>query len=648
MKELKIKERLIRGFMTIIGIVILVTIIGSIGFIRTYTKALTYKVFTNVLENTQNTLISGNSYMLTGNESYINEFDDAIKELSILTDNLRARFTKQEQIDELNTFCAHLEACNDNFKQIVAQKKIRTEATNEISKLSNELTAIESNMRKDNRTQNSAISNQLQIMLLQNQYICNNDKSLLDTYQNAYKENMTLISQFGSNNDLMAELLHIATTSDIEFSKYVNATAKVNALVDPFKKEADAVITNARERRDMQIQMISSLIKNSIIGMALLLILAIILSIAVTKNLIHSIVHPVERCAAFAEKIAKGDLTAEITEKHNDEIGMMTKALRAMTVKFSNIIVKIQEGANVISMASQEISDSSHAMSEGASEQAASLEQISSSMEEMVANIKQNADNSMETEKIALNATSSMVENKSTTEKAQESMAMIAKKIGIINEIASQTNILALNAAVEAARAGDVGKGFAVVATEVRKLAERCAEAADEISIMSTNGVDVTNKASENFISLIPLIEKTSNLVQEITAASKEQDIGANQINESIQQLNTIAQTNASSSEELAASAEKLNAQANDMKKLIGYFKINLNHKQELGQDANMPDNLSEYNEQHSLRKHMINFHRLRHGEKAEQKQQREPEGKKGFNFNFESNESMDSQFQKF
>lgn len=245
-----------------------------------------------------------------------------------------------------------------------------------------------------------------------------------------------------------------------------------------------------------------------------------------------------------------------------------------MVEKLREIVTSITTGADSIAIASNEMSSTSQEMSQGASEQASSAEEVSSSMEEMASNIQQNTENAQQTEKIALSAVEGIREGYKSTEISVSSMKNIAEKIKIINDIAFQTNILALNAAVEAARAGEHGKGFAVVAAEVRKLAERSKVAADEIDELSQSGVSISEKAGKQLGEIVPEIEKTAKLVQEITAASLEQTSGAEQVNNAIQQLNQVTQQNAAASEEMATSAEELSSQADQLKDYVSYFKI--------------------------------------------------------------------------
>ena len=241
----------------------------------------------------------------------------------------------------------------------------------------------------------------------------------------------------------------------------------------------------------------------------------------------------------------------------------------AVTRSITRALMIVNAAAENVATASQELSSTSEEMSQGATEQAAAAEEASSSMEEMASNIKQSADNAMETEKIATNSAQDARDGGNAVEQTVSAMKEIAEKINIIEEIARQTDLLALNAAIEAARAGDHGKGFAVVASEVRKLAERSQVAAAEISKLSGDSVQIAETAGHMLDKIVPDIQKTAELVQEISSASNEQNTGAEQINQAIQQLDQVVQQNASASEEMASTAEELSAQSEELKDTI-------------------------------------------------------------------------------
>jgi methyl-accepting chemotaxis protein len=276
--------------------------------------------------------------------------------------------------------------------------------------------------------------------------------------------------------------------------------------------------------------------------------------------------------AKLADQIAAGDLTVQpkrLSDK--DTLGI---ALETMVTRLRAVVSEAVNAAESVSAGSQELSSSSQELSQGATEQASAAEEVSASMEQMSANIKQNADNAAQTETIARQSAGDAEASGGAVNRAVEAMRTIAEKIGIVQEIARQTDLLALNAAVEAARAGEHGRGFAVVASEVRKLAERSQGAAAEISMLSTQTVKAAQEAGEMLTRLVPDIRKTAQLVTEISAACREQDIGTDQINQAIQQLDTVTQQNASSSEEMSATSEELAAQAEQLQASIGYFRI--------------------------------------------------------------------------
>jgi len=312
-------------------------------------------------------------------------------------------------------------------------------------------------------------------------------------------------------------------------------------------------------------------LRNSIL--AIIAIIIVVVSVA-SWYIAQSIAKPVEEAVGFVTAIANGDLTRTIELKQKDEIGAMIAALSTMSGKLKDVVENIAIGSDNIAAASIQMSSSSQDMSQGASQQAASVEEVSTTLEEIASNIENNTADARETETIASSANASITKVAESARQAVNANKIIAEKITIIDEIAFQTNLLALNAAVEAARAGEHGKGFAVVAAEVKKLAEHSKVAAAEIVDLAKKGLEVTENAGTLLEETIPQIEKTTNLLQKIATASEEQNHGTSQINNAVQQLNTVTQRNAATSE------EELSGQANQLKDLIAFFKTGNNTKE--------------------------------------------------------------------
>ena len=352
------------------------------------------------------------------------------------------------------------------------------------------------------------------------------------------------------------------------------ADAKFDAIFDEFLGNMDVAEEEIQRTIDAGIVDMDNNAKTSNMIMIIILISSVVIATIFAIVITNSIAKPINYLKDKLDVIANGDLTVDIVADTKDETGMALKSMEKMIGKLKEIITSIVSTADSISSASSEMNNSAQLMSEGATEQASSAEEVSSSMEEMAANIQQNTDNAKQTEKIAEKASVDIKDGNDAVNKTVDSMKIIANKISIIGEIARQTNLLALNAAVEAARAGEHGKGFAVVAAEVRKLAERSQLAASEIDQVSTASVEVAIKSGKLLEELVPSIQKTSDLVQEIAAASIEQNTGADQVNNAIQQLNQVIQQNAATAEQLSASAEELNAQADMLKDVVSFFKV--------------------------------------------------------------------------
>jgi methyl-accepting chemotaxis protein len=289
------------------------------------------------------------------------------------------------------------------------------------------------------------------------------------------------------------------------------------------------------------------------------------------NNSLKEVKNAMEDITEVAKEIADGNLLVMVKPRSPED--ELMHVLASMVEKLNGVVNDVKSAADNVAAGSRELSENSGQLSQGAAEQAAAAEEASSSMEQMSANIKQNADNAIQTEKIAIKSSEEAHEGGSAVAQTVTAMKQIAEKINIVEEIARQTNMLALNAAIEAARAGEHGKGFAVVAAEVRKLAERSQSAAGEISELSASSVEIAEKAGALLANILPSIEKTADLVKEITAASREQDSGAGQINKAIQQLDLVIQKNAGAAEEMSSTAEELSAQAGQMQNTVAFFR---------------------------------------------------------------------------
>ncbi len=283
---------------------------------------------------------------------------------------------------------------------------------------------------------------------------------------------------------------------------------------------------------------------------------------------------PVQELQGVLSAMEGGDLTQSMKKNYDGTWDELKSASNNMLKKLVQVVTDVNSGAQALASASEEVSATAQSLSQAASEQAAGVEETSASIEQMSASIAQNTENAKVTDGMASKAAKDATDGGEAVDATVAAMKQIAKKIGIIDDIAAQTNLLALNAAIEAARAGEHGKGFAVVAAEVRKLAERSQVAAQEIGEVASNSVELAEKAGRLLAEIVPNIRKTSDLVQEITAASTEQNSGVGQINAAVGQLNQTTQQNASSSEELAATSEEMSSQAEQLQQTMSFFKL--------------------------------------------------------------------------
>ena len=395
-----------------------------------------------------------------------------------------------------------------------------------------------------------------------------NGKSFNDTYKFISKtaKIVWLQSVYSPIKDEMGRIEKI-----VKIATDITTATEASIATKNASNEVTRVLNSITEGDFSQKYSINSLSDLKIMGESLNKTIEVLLSQKESQSENHEASEEVKRVIGA---LAIGDLTQRYTIDSKGELKMMGDSLNKTIEILSELISKVITSADNLTEASQEISNSAQQLSEGATNQASSVQEISSSMEQMTANIQQNTLNSRQTEKISTKASVDIIESKDSVFDTENSMKLIANKISIIGEISRQTNLLALNAAVEAARAGEHGRGFAVVAAEVRKLAETSQLSADEIDAVSSKSVFLAQKSGKMLSEVVPNIQKTSDLIQEITASSIEQSASAEQINNSIQVLNNVVQNNAKTAEEMLDGAQQLNYQAEELQKSVSFFKI--------------------------------------------------------------------------
>jgi methyl-accepting chemotaxis protein len=423
-----------------------------------------------------------------------------------------------------------------------------------------------------------------------------NQLKALKTRQTADKIYMDqALVQFGQLDEQLQVLKQLLRVDSAELEAIEEANEQFKASLLAMSEKQKVFSEYFAEHQDLSTQLVSNAVSlrdggiensarttesfrgtimSSIINNLVVLIIAIVVAIMMAIFMARLITKPLYKGIEFAKQMSKGDLTFELDVQQDDEIGELSENLKTMGGQIRDIITAVTMAADNMASASMELSSTSQHVSQGASEQASSAEEVSSSIEEMAANIQQNTQNAKDTVEISSKAEYDIQQGKEKVDKTVQAIRQIAGKISIIGDIAFQTNILALNAAVEAARAGEHGRGFGVVAAEVGKLAERSKIAALEINDLTKMGVFNAEEAGDIMNKIVPEIHKTSNLIQEIAAASMQQSSGADQINSAIQQLNQVTQQNAAASEQLATNAIEMSGQAENLQEIVSFFRV--------------------------------------------------------------------------
>ena len=367
---------------------------------------------------------------------------------------------------------------------------------------------------------------------------------------------------------------------DMAFVYFTEGAEEGNELVAGFEEAATALTAQMRALQAHEIEKTSRSIHGVVASAnrvqrvmfwlnGAVAAFGVMLAFVITRGLTTSIRKIVEA----AGRIAHGDFSQEIALRQKDELGILAAEFQEMKLAIGAVVAHVKTAAELVAKGSQEMRANAAVVSQGASKQAEASQQASSSMEQMTANIRQNADNARQTERMSAAAAEHALESGRAVANTVTAMREIAKKIHMIEQIAWQTNILSLNASIEAAKAQEHGKGFQVVAAEVRHLAEQSRAAASEMNELTGQSVAIAEQAGNMLALLVPEIRQTADLVREISAASKEQSIGVDQINRAIQQLDHVIQHNAATSDAMAMTADVLATQADALQQAMAFFK---------------------------------------------------------------------------
>lgn len=509
-------------------------------------------------------------YFRTNESNYINEFDAQMNSIDSLLDQLKnfdLMITEQKQakIFGVSNLLNRYKHDFDSLTKAIYVKGFKDYGM--IGEMRSKIHDLEGRIGADHEK-----VYMLTLRRHEKDYLLRSDPKYRDRLNSIYAEmrgqvlyNPELVYSLDEYNKIFNQIVDLDKRIG-----YSDTTGMYGQLYKTVSKVEPAVSSLLKEevRRSQQQQ------HGFLISIYGVILIGIAISVIASLIVIRSINKSVDLARKVINKVSKGKLNFEVEDEGRDEIGELIKDLMQMVIKVKEVVQVVVNSSNFINTTSRELSNSSGMMSDGASQQASSAEEISSSMEQMTSSIHQNSDYANETKEIAVEGASFMTESKELVSKTTDSMNSITNKISVIEEISRKTNILALNAAIEAARAGVHGKGFAVVSAEIRRLAERTQEAANEIDKESAESIGISQRSKELILQTLPHIERTSELVLQISSASNDQNSGAIEINSALNGLSQTIQQNAAIAEQMEANSKELYSHANALIETISFFDV--------------------------------------------------------------------------
>ncbi|HAS88182.1 MAG TPA: methyl-accepting chemotaxis protein [Desulfovibrio sp.] len=602
---MKLSAKLMSGFSAVLGLLLVLAVISfwalensSDGFTQYRGLARDTNLSGRLQANMLMVRMNVKDFIITGSDKALAQYDDHYSKMRSFMDEAANKIKKPERATLVAKADAEVREYGACFEKI---KKFRVERNSYVDGVFNvdgplmeqKLTNILQTAERDNDMDavvlsGHAMRNLLLARLYVTKFLDDNAQASVDRVHSEAEELGKLLEDLDQSlqnperRRLLGEIVELKEKYIAAFDGLVKVIFARNSIIankldkigPEIAENVEAVKLSVMAEQNVLGPKLQAANDQAIMMAIVISIVALVVGILTAGIIIRTVNRQLgsdpSEIANVAQRIASGDLDLKFIEPAVGVYGNM----RDMAAQLIQVVSDVRAGASNVASGSTELSASAQGLSQGATEQAASIEEVSASIEQMAGNIKQNTLNAQTTEDIAVKAAADAQESGSAVSEAVTAMKNIAEKISIIEEIARQTNLLALNAAIEAARAGEHGKGFAVVAAEVRKLAERSGNAAGEISELSTSTVTVAEKAGGMLDDLVPNIQKTAELVQEISSASAEQNSGASQISKAISQLDSVIQQNASASEEMASTSEELSSQSAMLENTMSFFKV--------------------------------------------------------------------------